>query len=261
MRADDQVERPRARSADGRPRRCARPSPWPPPKSPARRTSSCRPTSWPRRPSAGRCLQRTPPPVSEPDDEALRAAGASHPEGARGRCCSSATAWCARAPSPALRELCRRTGLHVITTFMGKGVLDAGDEHFLFTAGLHAQDYPAGFLGRADLVVCVGYDMVEWAPSAWNPDGRPAHHLHRHGAARDRRPLRARGRARRRPQPHPRSSSAACWPRAAAGARGAALPSRASRRRSTSAPTTTRRSSRSACCATCARSWPPTTSW
>ena len=54
---------------------------------------------------------------------------------------------------------------------MGKGVLDADDEHFLFTAGLNAQNYPAGFFGRADLVVCVGYDMVEWAPSAWNPAG------------------------------------------------------------------------------------------
>ena len=27
-------------------------------------------------------------------------------------------------------------------------------------------------MGRADLVVCVGYDMIEWPPSAWNPDGR-----------------------------------------------------------------------------------------
>ena len=75
--------------------------------------------------------------------------------------------------SQALRDFCRQTGLHVITTFMGKGVVDSADEHFLFTAGLRAQDYPQGLMGRADLVVmCVGYDMVEWPPSAWNPDGR-----------------------------------------------------------------------------------------
>ena len=72
----------------------------------------------------------------------------------------------------ALRDLCAQTGLHAITTFMGKGVLDAADPHFLFTAGLSNQDYPHGLLGRADLVVCVGYDMIEWPPSAWNPDGR-----------------------------------------------------------------------------------------
>ena len=73
--------------------------------------------------------------------------------------------------APALRSLCEQTGLHVITTFMGKGVLDASDPHFLFTAGLARQDYPQGIMGRADLVVSVGYDMIEWPPSAWNPDG------------------------------------------------------------------------------------------
>ena len=74
--------------------------------------------------------------------------------------------------APALRAFCEETGLHVITTFMGKGVVDAASDQFLFTAGLRAQDYPQGLMGRADLVVCVGYDMIEWPPSAWNPDGR-----------------------------------------------------------------------------------------
>jgi len=71
--------------------------------------------------------------------------------------------------SVALRRFCQQTGLNVITTFMGKGVLDADDPHALFTAGLRAQDYPGGFMGQADLVVCVGYDLVEWSPVAWNP--------------------------------------------------------------------------------------------
>jgi len=71
--------------------------------------------------------------------------------------------------APALRRFCEQTGLNVITTFMGKGVTDADDPHTLFTAGLRAQDYPKGFMGKADLVVCVGYDLVEWAPANWNP--------------------------------------------------------------------------------------------
>lgn len=71
----------------------------------------------------------------------------------------------------ALRVFCAQTGLRVISTFMGKGVLDASDEHFLFTAGLASQDYPQGLMGSADLVVAVGYDMIEWPPSAWNPGG------------------------------------------------------------------------------------------
>jgi acetolactate synthase-1/2/3 large subunit len=71
--------------------------------------------------------------------------------------------------APALRRFCEQTGLNVITTFMGKGVTDADDAHTLFTAGLRAQDYPKGFMGKADLVVCVGYDLVEWSPVNWNP--------------------------------------------------------------------------------------------
>ena len=71
--------------------------------------------------------------------------------------------------SAALRRFVQQTGLGVITTFMGKGVIDSDDEHALFTAGLRAQDYPGGFMGKADLVVCVGYDLVEWSPQAWNP--------------------------------------------------------------------------------------------
>jgi acetolactate synthase-1/2/3 large subunit len=71
--------------------------------------------------------------------------------------------------SAALRRFVAQTGLGVITTFMGKGVIDADDEHALFTAGLRSQDYPKGFMGRADLVVCVGYDLVEWSPVNWNP--------------------------------------------------------------------------------------------
>jgi len=120
--------------------------------------------------AGGRCLQRTPQPVSEPEDEALAMAAALI-RAARRPVLLVGHGVVRQGAAPALRELCRQTGLHVVTTFMGKGVLDAHDEHFLFTAGLNAQNYPAGFLGHADLVVCVGYDLVEWAPSAWNPAG------------------------------------------------------------------------------------------
>ena len=118
----------------------------------------------------GRCLQRTPQPVSEPDESALRLT-ADLIRAAHRPVLLVGHGVVRQGAAPALRELCRKTGLHVITTFMGKGVLDADNEHFLFTAGLNAQNYPAGFFGRADLVICVGYDMVEWAPSAWNPAG------------------------------------------------------------------------------------------
>jgi len=122
------------------------------------------------RPVDGRPLRPTPSAVMEPDDEALERA-AELLQSARRAVVLAGNGVVRQRAAGALRDFCRDTGLHVITTFMGKGVVDADDEHFLFTAGLRAQNYPQGILGRADLVVCVGYDLVEWAPEAWNPHG------------------------------------------------------------------------------------------
>ncbi|MEA2286575.1 MAG: acetolactate synthase large subunit, partial [Solirubrobacteraceae bacterium] len=71
--------------------------------------------------------------------------------------------------APALREFCRATGIAVAETFMGKGVVDAFDPHALGTVGLHDRDYAMAGFEDADLVVAVGYDLVEHAPSHWNP--------------------------------------------------------------------------------------------
>jgi len=121
-------------------------------------------------PFDGRPLQHAPQAIMEPDPAQLRLA-AGLIRRAHRPVLLVGNGVVRQGASPALREFCRQTGLHVITTFMGKGVVDAADEHFLFTAGLRAQNYPAGFFGQADLVVSVGYDLVEWPPAAWNPDG------------------------------------------------------------------------------------------
>lgn len=122
-------------------------------------------------PAKGRPLPHSPATIAEPEAGALQRAArllqaASRPLLLVGN------GVVRRGASQALREFCRQTGLCVVTTFMGKGVLDAADEHFLFTAGLKAQNYPQGIFGKSDLVVCVGYDMVEWPPAAWNPEAR-----------------------------------------------------------------------------------------
>ncbi|MCL5283586.1 MAG: acetolactate synthase large subunit [Armatimonadetes bacterium] len=72
----------------------------------------------------------------------------------------------------ALRRFTAVTGLSVIHTFMGKGVMDARHPNYLFTAGLRDRDYAHGFLGEIDTVIAIGYDLVEWSPAAWNPDSR-----------------------------------------------------------------------------------------
>jgi acetolactate synthase-1/2/3 large subunit len=73
--------------------------------------------------------------------------------------------------SPALREFARATGIPVAETFMGKGLLDYEDEHFVGTVGLQSRDYALAGFEDADLVITAGWDLVEHAPSHWNPNG------------------------------------------------------------------------------------------
>jgi acetolactate synthase-1/2/3 large subunit len=69
----------------------------------------------------------------------------------------------------ALREFARATGIPVAETFMGKGALDYEDERAVGTVGLHDRDYELAGFEEADVVIAVGYDLVEHAPEHWNP--------------------------------------------------------------------------------------------
>jgi acetolactate synthase-1/2/3 large subunit len=70
--------------------------------------------------------------------------------------------------SKQLRLFCEKTGIGVINTFMGKGSVDMDDERCLFTIGLQDRDVIACALDAADLVLTLGYDMVEYPPRLWN---------------------------------------------------------------------------------------------
>lgn len=71
--------------------------------------------------------------------------------------------------APALREFCRATGVPVAETFMAKGLVPADSAHALGATGLQAGDYAMAGFEEADLVVAIGYDLVEQAPRQWNP--------------------------------------------------------------------------------------------
>jgi acetolactate synthase I/II/III large subunit len=71
--------------------------------------------------------------------------------------------------APALREFARSTGIPAAETFMGKGALDCDDPCALGTVGLHTRDYAMAGFEEADVVITVGYDLVEHAPEHWNP--------------------------------------------------------------------------------------------
>ena len=67
-----------------------------------------------------------------------------------------------------LRTLIKNLGVGVINTFMGKGSVSSDDEHSLFTIGLGSGDYNNLAIDESDLVIAIGYDLVEYSPSAWN---------------------------------------------------------------------------------------------
>ena len=57
----------------------------------------------------------------------------------------------------------------VATTFMAKGVVPSSHPLSIDTIGLKARDLPWYAFEKADCVICVGYDMVEYPPETWNP--------------------------------------------------------------------------------------------
>lgn len=67
-----------------------------------------------------------------------------------------------------LHRFARLSGVGVVNTFMGKGAIPCSDEYCLFTLGLQSQDHINCALKDADLVIAVGYDLVEYSPGFWN---------------------------------------------------------------------------------------------
>lgn len=76
-----------------------------------------------------------------------------------------------------LRELARGHGIPVVNTFMAKGCMPYDDPLCLLSAGLQARDYISFGFDKADLIIAVGYDPVEYAPKFWNPE-RKKHIIH-----------------------------------------------------------------------------------
>jgi len=68
----------------------------------------------------------------------------------------------------ALVEFSEKLNLPTATTFMAKGSIPFSHDHCLGSVGLAATDYISCGFDRADLVVCVGYDIVEYHPHLWN---------------------------------------------------------------------------------------------
>ncbi len=68
----------------------------------------------------------------------------------------------------ALVAFAEKLNIPVATTFMAKGSIPSSHELSLGTVGLQAKDFIACGFDRADVIICVGYDMIEYHPHLWN---------------------------------------------------------------------------------------------
>jgi acetolactate synthase-1/2/3 large subunit len=71
--------------------------------------------------------------------------------------------------SKQLRLFCEITGIGVVSTFMAKGCVDMDADYCLYTIGLGSKDMVSCAVDAADVVITLGYDMVEYHPGLWNP--------------------------------------------------------------------------------------------
>ncbi|MEK6664399.1 MAG: acetolactate synthase large subunit [Pseudomonadota bacterium] len=71
----------------------------------------------------------------------------------------------------ALVDFAEKLNIPVATTFMAKGAIPSSHPLSLGTVGLQAHDYVSCGFDRADVVICIGYDLVEYPPKLWHQTG------------------------------------------------------------------------------------------
>ncbi|HYY90530.1 MAG TPA: acetolactate synthase large subunit [Candidatus Dormibacteraeota bacterium] len=74
----------------------------------------------------------------------------------------------AKATGP-FRRFLVHARIPVAHTFMGKGALPDDDLLSLYAIGLPSEEIVNKAFELADLIMAIGYDLVEYAPSTWNP--------------------------------------------------------------------------------------------
>ncbi|NDJ17533.1 acetolactate synthase large subunit [Myxacorys almedinensis A] len=73
--------------------------------------------------------------------------------------------------SEMLTKFATRLNIPVANTFMGKGVIPYPHPLALWSVGLQQRDYISCGFDQTDLVIAIGYDLIEYSPKKWNPKG------------------------------------------------------------------------------------------
>jgi acetolactate synthase I/II/III large subunit len=118
----------------------------------------------------GRMYQTTIPPIrarrSSPDRHSLRQA-AELVEKSQNPLILAGNGVVRKNAASQLRKLAELFGIPVVTTFMGKGAITAESECSVGTVGLGRDRHISDVFSKADLVIAVGYDLVEYSPGKW----------------------------------------------------------------------------------------------
>lgn len=68
-----------------------------------------------------------------------------------------------------LASFAGQLNIPVANTFMAKGVIPFKHPNALGTVGLQTADYVNVGFASADVIICIGYDLVEYHPRLWHP--------------------------------------------------------------------------------------------
>lgn len=71
----------------------------------------------------------------------------------------------------ALTRFADAFGIPVVNTMMAKGIIPCDNEMYFSTVGIPQKDFGNVLLDHADVVIAVGYDLVEYDPRKWNSSG------------------------------------------------------------------------------------------
>lgn len=71
--------------------------------------------------------------------------------------------------SNGLAHFASELNIPVANTFMAKGIIPFRHPMALGSVGLQARDYVAMGFDKADVIICIGYDLVEYHPYLWHP--------------------------------------------------------------------------------------------
>ncbi|MCT7950040.1 acetolactate synthase large subunit [Ancylothrix sp. C2] len=74
--------------------------------------------------------------------------------------------------SEALTEFATKMNIPVANTFMGKGVIPYTHPLALWAVGLQQRDHISCGFDNTDVVIAIGYDLIEYSPKKWNREGK-----------------------------------------------------------------------------------------